>query len=90
MLMLYVLIKSAVVWWLACYSRFSRSWVQIRNLSSYHFFPLQIEETCTFINISNLIKSCKCDIKAGNSSTLCKFHEERKGLRLMGSNTDPV
>ena len=30
----------------------------------------------------------KCDIKAENSSTLCKFHKRtRKGLRPMGSNT---
>ena len=29
--------------------------------------------------------SPKCDIKVENSSTLCKFHEGRKGLRLMGS-----
>ena len=32
--------------------------------------------------------SSKCDIKAENSSTLCKFHEGRKGLRPMGSNAD--
>ena len=30
----------------------------------------------------------KCDIKAVNSSTLCKFHEGREGLRPMGSNAD--
>ena len=30
----------------------------------------------------------KCDIKAENSSTLCKLHEGRKGLRPMGSNAD--
>ena len=29
------------------------------------------------------------DIKAENSSTLCKFHKGRKGLRPMGSNADP-
>ena len=34
--------------------------------------------------------SSKCDIKAGNSSTLCTFHEGRKGLRPMGSNADLV
>ena len=33
--------------------------------------------------------SSKSDIKAENSSTLCKFHEERKGLRPMRSNADP-
>ena len=32
--------------------------------------------------------SSKCGIKAENSSTLCKFHEGRKGLRSMGSNPD--
>ena len=32
--------------------------------------------------------SSKCDIKAENSSTLCKFHEGRKGLQPMGSNAD--
>ena len=32
--------------------------------------------------------SSKCDIKAENSSTLCKFHEGREGLRPMGSNVD--
>ena len=32
--------------------------------------------------------SSKCDIKAENSSTLCKFHEGRKGLRPMGSDAD--
>ena len=32
--------------------------------------------------------SFKCDIKAENSSTLFKFHEERKGLRPVGSNAD--
>ena len=32
--------------------------------------------------------SSKCDIKAENSSTLCKCREGRKGLRWMGSNAD--
>ena len=32
--------------------------------------------------------SSKCDIKAENSSTLSKFHKERKGLQPMGSNAD--
>ena len=32
--------------------------------------------------------SSKCVIKAENSSTLCKFHEGRKGLGPMGSNAD--
>ena len=32
--------------------------------------------------------SSKCDIKAVNSSILCKFHEGRKELRPMGSNAD--
>ena len=34
--------------------------------------------------------SSKYDIKAENSSTLCTFHEGRKGLRPMGSNADLV
>ena len=51
----------------------------------YQFFLFQIEETCTFIEISS-----KGDIKAENSSTLCKFHKRRKGLRPMGSNPDRV
>ena len=57
-----------------------------------NFFFFQIKETCTFMNISSLKhhlrRSSKCDIKAENSSTLCKFHEGRKGLWLMGSNGD--
>ena len=32
--------------------------------------------------------SSKCDIKAENSSNLCKFHKGRKGLRPMGSNAN--
>ena len=32
--------------------------------------------------------SSKCDIKAENSSTLCKFHDGRKVIRPMGSNAD--
>ena len=32
----------------------------------------------------------KWDIKAENSSTLCKFHEGKKGLRSVGCNaTNP-
>ena len=30
----------------------------------------------------------RCDITAENSSTFCKFHDGRKGLRLMRSNAD--
>ena len=44
----------------------------------YQFFFFEIEETCTFIEISSI------------SSTLCKFHKRRKGLRPMGSNPDRV
>ena len=53
-------------------------------------FYFQIEETCTFMNISawNIMWNIKCDIKAENSSTLCKFHKGRKGLRPMGYNAD--
>ena len=64
------------------------------NPTIFHinFFFFQIKETCTFMNISSLKHhlrwSSKCDIKAENSSTLCKFHEGRKGLRPMGSNAD--
>ena len=53
--------------------------------------------SCKFIFLSNwrdlqfhehfqLEVRSKCDIKAENSSTLCKLHEGRKGLRPMGSN----
>ena len=42
-----------------------------RNLHFREHFPLEV--------------SPKCDLKVENSSTLCKFHEERKGLRSMGS-----
>ena len=36
------------------------------------------------MNISSLeCHASKCDIKAKNSSTLCKFHKGKKGLRLM-------
>ena len=53
------------------------------------FFFFQFEETCTYMNISSLkYHLIKCDIKAENSSTLCKFHEGRKGLQPMGSNAD--
>ena len=58
---------------------------------SYQFFFLQIKETCPFMNIwfpARIETSSKCDIKAENSSTLCKFHAGRKGLRRMGSNAD--
>ena len=58
---------------------------------SYQFFFLQIKETCPFMNIwfpAWIDTSSKCDIKAENSSTLCKFHAGRKGLRPMGSNAD--
>ena len=34
--------------------------------------------------------SSKCDVKVENSSTFCKFHKGRKGLRPMGSNADPI
>ena len=43
------------------------------------FFFFQFEETCTYMNISSL-KYHKSDIKAENSSTLCKYHMGRKGL----------
>ena len=58
-------------------------WIVGSNLTAFHIiFFFQIEETCTF----QLGISSKCDIKAENSSTLCKFHEGRKGLRLLESN----
>ena len=37
-----------------------------RNLHFREHFPLEV--------------SPKCDLKVENSSTLCKFHEERKGM----------
>ena len=72
-------LTSAVVWWLAWYVRFSRSWVHIfflsdrRDLHFHEHFQLKI--------------SSKCDIKAENSSTLCKFHKGRKVLRPRGFKT---
>ena len=47
---------------------------------SHQFLFFKIEETCTFINDFQLEISSKCDIKAENSSTLCKNHKGRKGL----------
>ena len=47
-----------------------------RDLHSHEHFKLEI--------------SYKCDIKAEKSSTSCKFHERRNGLRPMGSNADPL
>ena len=53
------------------------------------FFFFQFEETCTYMNISSLkYHLIKCDIKAENSSTLCKFRKGRKWLQPMGSNPD--
>ena len=72
-------LTSAVVWWLAWYVRFSRSWVHNfflsdwRDLHFHEHFQLKI--------------SSKCDIKAENSSTLCKFHKGRKVLRPRGFKT---
>ena len=37
---------------------------------------------------SQLEISSKCDIKAENCSTSCKFNERRKGLQPMGYNAD--
>ena len=57
-------------------------WVVGSNptLFRINFFFFQIEETCTFMNISSLKYHLR---KSENSSTLCKFHERRKGLPLM-------
>ena len=62
------------------------------NLTVVHLilFFFQTEQTSTFINIPSLRYHLSCDIKAENTSTLCKFHEGRKGLRSMGSNADPI
>ena len=58
-----------------------------RGFESYrlsHQFFLQS------FRLKRLDISSKYDIKAENSSTLCTFHEGRKGLRPMGSNADLV
>ena len=47
---------------------------QFWNLHFHEYFQLGI--------------SSKCDLKAENSSTLCKFHKGKRGLRPMGSNAD--
>ena len=64
-------------------------WIVGSNLTvlQIKFFPFQIEDL-HFYEHFQLEISFKCDIKAENSSTLCKFHERRKGLRPMGYNAD--
>ena len=46
----------------------------LSNRRDLHYFQLEILS--------------KCDIKAENISTLCKFQEGRKGLRPMASNAN--
>ena len=58
------------------------------NPTVFHdnFFSLKLKRLAYF----RFEVSSKCDLKAENSSTLCKFHEGRKELRTMGSNADLV
>ena len=59
------------------------------NVFRINFCLFQIEETCTFMNISSLnYHLSMIQTKAENSSTLCKFHKGRKTLRPMESNAD--
>ena len=60
------------------------------NPASVHinFFSLSNWRDLHFHEHFQLEISLKCAIKAETSSTLCKFHEGRKGLRPMGSNAD--
>ena len=53
-----------------------------------NFFFLSNGRDFHFHDHEQLEISSKCDIKAENSSTLCEFHEGRKGLRPLGSNAD--
>ena len=59
-------------------------WVVGSNPTVFHinfFFQIDLH----FHEHFQLEISSKCDIKAENSSTLCKFHKGRKGLRPVGS-----
>ena len=82
---------SAVVWcqlaWYTKFSGLSRTWVQILPLFISSFFLSNWREL-DFHERFHLEISSKCDIKAENSSTLCKFRKERKWLQPMGSNPD--
>ena len=80
--------KSSVVSWLAQYTGSSRSWVRI-VLYFIQFFFLSNWRDLHFHEHFQLEIWSKCDIKAENSSTLCKFQEGRKGLRPIGSYADP-
>ena len=67
----------------------SGSWVRILLSFITNLFFLSNWRDLHFHEYIRLEISPKCDIKAENSSTLCKFHEGRKGLPPMGSNADP-
>ena len=59
------------------------SWL-LQNVGFYRsFLPFYVLRNLFQYEISS-----KCDRKAENSSTLCKFHRGRKGLWPMGSNAD--
>ena len=67
----------------------SGSWVRILLSFITNLFFLSNWRNLHFHEHIRLEISPKCDIKAENSSTMCKFHEGIKGLRPMGSNADP-
>ena len=82
---------SAVVWcqlaWYTKFSGLSRTWVQILPLFISSFVSFKLKGLQFHEHFQLEIPS-KCDVKAENSSTLCKFHEGRKGATPMGSNAD--
>ena len=53
---------------------------------SVNFFSFKLKRLSLSFHFQLEISSSKCDIKAESSSTLCKFHKGRKGLRPMRSN----
>ena len=59
-----------------------------RTLLRINFFFLSNWRHLHFHEHFQLEISSECDIKAENRSTLCRFHEGRKGLLSMGSNAD--
>ena len=67
----------------------SGSWVRILLSFITNLFFLSNWRDLHFYEHIRLEISPKCDTNAENSSTLCKFHNGRKGLPPMGSNADP-
>ena len=67
----------------------SGSWVRILLSFITNLFFLSNWRDLHFNEHIRLEIPPNCDIKAENSSTLCKFHNGRRGLPPMGSNADP-